>query len=131
MARHNPSEGPPSRKYNIIGADIPETVLFKGDSLVSSLSGTPRVINCVYYYDDTGSILFERLCSEPTYYLFRTEKEIISQNAKAIAGITGPVSLIELGSGNAGKTTLLVDAYVKTHGPASYTAIDINHSILE
>ncbi|MER9133180.1 L-histidine N(alpha)-methyltransferase [Mesorhizobium sp. M0768] len=131
MARHTPSEDTASRKYHIIGEDVPDTVLFDGDALVSSLSETPRLIKSVYYYDDTGSELFERLCSENTYYLFITEKEILNKNAKAIAGLTGPVSLIELGSGNAEKTALLVKAYVETYGPTSYTAIDINHSILE
>ncbi|WP_192178430.1 L-histidine N(alpha)-methyltransferase [Mesorhizobium amorphae] len=131
MARHNPSEDTLSRKYNIIGEDVPETALFEGDALVSSLSETPRVIKSVYYYDDTGSELFERLCSENNYYLFRMERDLLTTNAKAIAGQTGPVSLIELGSGNEEKTTLLVEAYVETYGPTSYTAIDINHSILE
>ncbi|TIV73625.1 MAG: hypothetical protein E5V79_04630, partial [Mesorhizobium sp.] len=131
MAGHNPGDGTPSKKYSIVGTDVPEAVLFNGDALVSSLSESPRVINGIYYYDDAGSALFERLCSENTYYLFSTEKTILAQHAKEIAVITGPVSLIELGSGSAEKTTLLVDAYVETHGPASYTAIDINHSILE
>ncbi|MER9643356.1 L-histidine N(alpha)-methyltransferase [Mesorhizobium sp. M0239] len=118
-------------KYNIIGADVPDETLFKGDLLVASLSGSPRHVNSIYYYDDTGSLLFERLCGEKTYYLFRTERWILTELAKTIAGITGPVSLVELGSGNAEKTTLLIDAYVGTHGLTSYAAVDINRSILE
>ncbi|WP_164748479.1 MULTISPECIES: L-histidine N(alpha)-methyltransferase [unclassified Mesorhizobium] len=118
-------------QYDIIGADVPDETLFKGDLLVASLSESPRNVNSIYYYDDTGSQLFERLCDEQTYYLFRTEKEILDKYAKTISEITGPASLIELGSGNAEKTTLLVDAYVKMHGPTSYAAVDINRSILE
>ncbi|RWQ29940.1 MAG: L-histidine N(alpha)-methyltransferase [Mesorhizobium sp.] len=133
MARHHP--GTPAvatgNKYEIIGADVPDETLFSGDLLVASLSESQRTVNSIYYYDDTGSLLFERLCKEETYYLFRTEWEILAEYAKTIAGITGPVSLIELGSGNAEKTTLLIDAYVETHGLTSYTAVDINRSILE
>lgn len=133
MARHHPGTAAVAtgNKYDIIGADVPDETLFKGDLLVSSLSESPRSINSIYYYDDTGSALFERLCDEETYYLFRTERGILAKYAKTIPGITGAVSLIELGSGNAEKTTLLIDAYVETHGATSYAAVDINRSILE
>ncbi|MCF6114868.1 MULTISPECIES: L-histidine N(alpha)-methyltransferase [Mesorhizobium] len=132
MARnHTGPAAATGNKYEIIGADVPDETLFRGDLLVASLSESPRSVNSIYYYDDTGSLLFERLCKEETYYLFRTEREILAEYSKTIAGITGPVSLIELGSGNAEKTTLLIDAYVETHGLTFYAAVDINRSILE
>ncbi|WP_192364149.1 L-histidine N(alpha)-methyltransferase [Mesorhizobium mediterraneum] len=133
MTRHHPGTAAVAtgNKYEIIGADVPDETLFKGDLLVASLSELPRSVNPIYYYDDTGSLLFERLCNEETYYLFRTERGILAEYAKTIAGITGPVSLIELGSGNAEKTTLLIDAYAGSHGLTSYAAVDINRSILE
>ncbi|MER8569358.1 L-histidine N(alpha)-methyltransferase [Mesorhizobium sp. M0924] len=118
-------------KYEIIGSDVPEETLFNGDLLVASLSESPRRVNSVYYYDDTGSLLFERLCTEKTYYLFRTERDILAECAKTIAGITGSAFLVELGSGNAEKTTLLIEAYARSHGLTSYAAVDINRSILE
>ncbi|MER8746095.1 L-histidine N(alpha)-methyltransferase [Mesorhizobium sp. M1004] len=99
--------------------------------MVTSLCESPRAINSIYFYDEIGSELFERLCEEETYYLFRTEKSILAKHAQSISDVTGPVSLIELGSGNAEKTTLLVGAYVKAHGQTTYAAIDINHSILK
>ncbi|WP_301006762.1 L-histidine N(alpha)-methyltransferase [Mesorhizobium sp.] len=118
-------------KYEILGADVPEETLFKGDLLVASLSESPRSVNSIYYYDNAGSHLFERLCQEETYYLFRTEKDILAKHATSIADITGPISIVELGSGNAEKTTLLFDAYMKQHGRTFYAAIDINRLILE
>lgn len=119
------------QKRTIIGADLPETEIFRGDVLIQSLSASPRSIGSMYYYDDTGSALFERLCQEASYYLFRAEEEILTQYAKSIADMTGPVSLIELGAGTAQKTTLLINAYMESHGSTSYAAIDINRSILE
>ncbi|MER9056938.1 L-histidine N(alpha)-methyltransferase [Mesorhizobium sp. M0910] len=119
------------QKRTIIGADLPETEIFRGDVLIQSLSGSPRSIGSMYYYDDTGSALFERLCQEDSYYLFRAEEEILAQYTKSIADMTGPVSLVELGSGTAQKTTLLINAYVENHGSTAYAAIDINRSILE
>ncbi|MER8970663.1 L-histidine N(alpha)-methyltransferase [Mesorhizobium sp. M0808] len=85
----------------------------------------------MYYYDDTGSALFERLCQEDSYYLFRAEREILAHHAKSVADMTGPASIVELGSGNAQKTTLLMNAYMENYGPTSYAAIDVNRSILE
>ncbi|WP_168992203.1 MULTISPECIES: L-histidine N(alpha)-methyltransferase [Mesorhizobium] len=133
MLRRLPSKNKPDdrKKRTIIGADLPETEIFRGDLLIQSLSGFPRSIGCMYYYDDTGSALFERLCKEDSYYLFRAEQEILAQYAKSVANITGPASIVELGSGNAQKTTLLINAYVENHGPTSYAAIDVNRSILE
>ncbi|AZO10869.1 L-histidine N(alpha)-methyltransferase [Mesorhizobium sp. M1C.F.Ca.ET.193.01.1.1] len=133
MARHRPGTTAVAtrNKYEILGADIPEETLFKGDLLVASLSESPRSVNSIYYYDDAGSRLFERLCHEETYYLFRTEKDILAEHARSIADITGPIFIVELGSGNAEKTTLLFDAYLKEHGRTFYAAIDINRSILE
>ncbi|WP_275531938.1 L-histidine N(alpha)-methyltransferase [Ensifer aridi] len=106
-------------------------MIFRADLLIASLSESPRTISSMYYYDDTGSALYERLCMEPSYYLFRDEREIIAENAKSIASITGKVSLIELGSGNAEKTTLLINGYIEAGGLNSYAAIDINRSMLE
>ncbi|MFB9984550.1 L-histidine N(alpha)-methyltransferase [Mesorhizobium kowhaii] len=117
--------------FTIIGDDLHDTEIFRGDLLKNSLSQSPRSIGCMYYYDDTGSALFDRLCKEESYYLFRAEREILSQYAKSVTDMTGPVSLVDLGSGNAQKTTLLINAYVENHGPTSYAAIDVNRSILE
>ncbi|MES0003063.1 L-histidine N(alpha)-methyltransferase [Mesorhizobium sp. M0051] len=119
------------RNYTIVGADIPETEIFRSDALIQSLSESPRSIGCIYYYDDTGSALFERLCNEPSYYLFRAEQEILTHHAKSVADMTGPASLVELGAGNAQKTTLLINAFMENHGPTSYAAIDVNRSILQ
>src|SRR6185295_3147396 len=75
------------------------------------LTARPKVLFPKYFYDDLGSKLFEAICRLPEYYLTRAEREILSQNAREIAGsIQGPVRLIELGSGSAEKTRYLIEA---------------------
>lgn len=76
-------------------------------------------------------MLFERLCTEPAYYLFRTERALLETAAHEIVDQTGKVSVIELGSGNAEKTRVLLDAYARRYPTITYAAIDINRSILE
>lgn len=93
----------PQTAFNIIGTDVPEALLFNGDALISSLSQTPPHHQLHILLRQYRTALFEQLCTEHTYYLFKTEKAIIAQYAKSVAEITGPISLIELGAGNAEK----------------------------
>jgi L-histidine N-alpha-methyltransferase len=58
-----------------------------------------------------GSLLFEQICQLPEYYLTRTETEILESSAQAIAQITGNCQIVELGSGSATKTRILLSAY--------------------
>ncbi|RWD27513.1 MAG: L-histidine N(alpha)-methyltransferase [Mesorhizobium sp.] len=118
-------------RFRIIGDDVPDTALFCGERLLKDISKSPRTINSMYYYDDLGSVLFERLCQEPSYYLFRTEHDIISRHGINIAETTGPASLIELGCGNGQKTKMLLEAYSVAQGEITYVPIDINRYILD
>ena len=57
-----------------------------------------------YLYDRQGSAIFDRITEQPEYYLTRTEARILADNACRIREITGPVTLVELGSGYSLKT---------------------------
>src|SRR5262245_66398580 len=61
-------------------------------------------------YDAAGSALFERITEIPEYYLTRAETEILVREAPRIVDAVRPVELVELGSGSAIKTRLLLDA---------------------
>ena len=76
------------------------------------------------FYDDRGARLFEQICKQPEYYPTRTEIAILETHARDIAGMAGPrCAVIEYGSGQGLKTTLLLEALVS---PASYTAVEIS-----
>jgi L-histidine N-alpha-methyltransferase len=95
------------------------------------LSDTPRWIPSRFLYDARGSALFEEITRLPEYYLTRTETRILRDHASDIRHFTGPVSLIELGSGTSVKTSLLLDAYGATRQPVTYVSIDVSPSALE
>jgi len=117
---------------DLIGADHPlATELVSGQDVISGLSQSQRTLPPHYFYDDRGSELFEQICELPEYYLTRTETAILQQYAKAIAEITGPCELIELGSGSATKTRILLDAYTDLSHPMRYVPIDVSAGILE
>jgi uncharacterized SAM-dependent methyltransferase len=89
-----------------------------GDPLVefardvaAGLTAEPRHLSCRYFYDREGSRLFAAICELPEYYLTRAETEILERHARDIASLfQGDVTVIELGSGNAVKTRLLLKA---------------------
>jgi dimethylhistidine N-methyltransferase len=98
--------------------------------LTAGLSQSPKSIPCRFFYDDRGSQLFEQICDLPEYYPTRTEQAILAKNAEAIATLTGPCDLVELGSGSSRKTRLLLTAYGDRQSPLFYYPIDISAGIL-
>src|ERR1700754_1287760 len=62
-----------------------------------------------HFYDARGSELFDAICELPEYYQTRTERLILQRSAEDIVERTGAVELVELGSGSASKTRVLLD----------------------
>lgn len=74
------------------------------------LSSSPRYLPSKYFYDERGSRLFGRITKLPEYYLTREESALLTRFATSIMQLAGSEELIELGSGEARKTTLLIEA---------------------
>ena len=102
------------------------------EELEHCLLQSPRQIPSKYFYDARGSLLFEQICNLPEYYLTCTETEILESSAQVIAQLTGDCQIVELGSGSATKTRILLSAYSRLAGdrPLFYVPIDISDSIL-
>ena len=94
------------------------------------LSDAPRWLPARFLYDAAGSALFERICELPEYYLTRTEGGILTRAAADIRGLTGPVTLIELGSGSAAKTDHLLRQYARSSERVRYVPVDVSISVL-
>jgi len=87
-----------------------------------------KELPCKYFYDETGSDLFERITQLDEYYPTRTELGIMRQQAHAMAELMGPECLlIEYGSGSSTKTRLLLDHLWE---PAGYVPVDISSRYL-
>ena len=83
----------------------------------------PRAIPPKYFYDARGSELFDLICTTPEYYPTRTETCILDESGAEMAEYIGvSCVLIELGSGSAGKTPLLLR---HLSNEAAYVPIDI------
>lgn len=99
--------------------------------VAAGLRAEPKHLSCRYFYDREGSRLFEAICELPEYYLTRAETEILKRHAGEIASLfQGDVTVIELGSGNAVKTRLLLEALLPGRR-VRYVPIDIWRPVLE
>src|ERR1043166_1189920 len=99
--------------------------------VAAGLTAEPKQLSCRYFYDREGSRLFEAICELPEYYLTRAETEILQSHAREIAALfPNDVTVIELGSGNAVKTRLLLQALL-TSRQVRYVPIDICRPVLE
>ena len=102
------------------------------EAIEIGLSASPKVIPSRFFYDEIGSELFERICDLPEYYLTRAEREILQTHAADIlADSPTDLTLVELGSGSAVKTKLLMEELLKTHARLRFTPIDISRSAIE
>jgi L-histidine N-alpha-methyltransferase len=83
-----------------------------------------------YFYDERGSQLFEQITELPEYYPTRCEREILVEQSDAICrAANNPATLIELGSGSAAKTRVLLDAMQCAGCLETYAPVDISEEI--
>lgn len=86
-----------------------------------------KAIPARWFYDATGSALFEDITTLPEYYPTRSETDLLTRHAANIAAATGPGrAVVELGSGSSTKTPLLLAAI----DPAAYVPVDISGDFL-
>ncbi|MEJ2110611.1 MAG: L-histidine N(alpha)-methyltransferase, partial [Acidobacteriota bacterium] len=102
------------------------------NAVESGLNQSPKKLPCVYFYDRTGSRIFEQICQQPEYYCTSAETEILNRYATDIAAACeNPARIVELGSGSSVKTRILLDAFTKPNKPISYYPIDVSPEILK
>jgi L-histidine N-alpha-methyltransferase len=83
-----------------------------------------------YFYDERGSALFERITELEEYYQTRCERAILEDKSREICEAANrPASLIELGSGSARKTQVLLDAMRSAGCLETYCPVDISEEI--
>jgi dimethylhistidine N-methyltransferase len=96
------------------------------------LTAYPKRFLPKYFYDELGSQLFEAICLLPEYYLTRAENEILTRYADDIAGsVDGQKTLVEMGSGSASKTRLIIDALLRSQPELLFMPVDISFTALE
>jgi L-histidine N-alpha-methyltransferase len=94
------------------------------------LARSQKELSPKYFYDHTGSLLFEQITRLPEYYLTRAERELLTQCTPWFVTSTGYRTLVELGAGSASKTRILLDGMRRAATGCTYMPIDLSADFL-
>ena len=104
-----------------------QTTAFARDA-IGDLSQHPKRLSPKYFYDATGSELFEAITRLPEYYPTRTELSILRDRGSDIAAlIPDGAALIEFGAGATTKVRLLLE----NCAISAYVPVDISGDFLQ
>ncbi len=100
--------------------------------VAAGLRAPLKTIPSKYFYDDLGSTLFDAITYLPEYYLTRAEMEIVrEQGWDIVRSLEQPIEFLELGSGTAVKTRMLIGEAIRAQGRLRYSPIDISSETLK
>jgi L-histidine N-alpha-methyltransferase len=96
----------------------------------AGLTRTPKSLPPKWFYDSTGSDLFDQITRLPEYYPTRAEAQILRTRSAEIAAASGADTLVELGSGTSEKTRMLLDALRDSGALRRFIPFDVDASVL-
>ncbi|MBV8488904.1 MAG: L-histidine N(alpha)-methyltransferase [Candidatus Eremiobacteraeota bacterium] len=101
------------------------------DEVSAGLTARSKHLSSKFFYDDIGSTLFDAITLLPEYYLTRCETEILREwGWQIVRLLDAPLDFLELGSGSAIKTRLLIDEALRIQGRLRYSPVDISKEAL-
>ena len=102
---------------------------------IDGLSQPQKRLPTALFYDDAGTELFQRISELPEYYLTRVEHALLAAQGDALAALLAPtatpLALVELGSGDGSKSTLIASALLRQNVTLTYFPIDTAQLALE
>jgi dimethylhistidine N-methyltransferase len=102
--------------------------------VISGLKQTPKRLSSKYFYDAVGDKLFQDLMNCEEYYPTNCELEIFTQQTAGLCDTMiadgSAFDLIELGAGDAMKSTFLLRYLLEQKADFSYLPIDISANVI-
>jgi len=102
--------------------------------VVAGLKSTPKQLSSKYFYDANGDKLFQELMNCDEYYPTNCELEIFTRQTadicQAIIADGDAFDLIELGAGDAMKSTFLLKYLLEQQADFNYLPIDISDNVI-
>jgi L-histidine N-alpha-methyltransferase len=103
-----------------------------GRDVRAGLTAPAKWLPPIWFYDELGSSLFDTICFLPEYYVMRAEAEVLTTYRTEIVDAFGSgIRLVELGSGAARKTRILLDVLAPRQPELEYVPVDVDASMLE
>ncbi|MCX2486721.1 L-histidine N(alpha)-methyltransferase [Pedobacter sp. MR2016-24] len=104
------------------------------EEVLNDLSNSPKRLNSKYFYDEKGDKLFQDIMNCPEYYPTDCEMEIFTAHTKELALALkngfNTFDLVELGAGDATKSSHLLRELVDMQVEFTYMPIDISSSMI-
>lgn len=100
------------------------------EDVTAGLFHEPRSLPPKYFYDERGSMLFDRICLTPEYYPTRTEDALLAKYATGIIAASRPDYVLELGSGMSRKTQHILNACETRACIPTYLPFDVCAEVL-
>lgn len=102
--------------------------------VMTGLSSPHKYLQSKYFYDPAGDELFQEIMQSPEYYLTGCEEEIFVNQTKAIASLflkrLAEFDILELGAGDATKSTHLLRYLSERRERITYYPVDISENIV-
>jgi L-histidine N-alpha-methyltransferase len=121
----------PMDRLQIVSVPQAQRLPAFAEDAAAGLSAVPKRLNSKYFYDAVGSALFDAITQLPEYYLTRAETDILREwGWEIVRALGNPVEFIELGSGSAAKTRILIEEALRVQRALRYSPIDISADAL-
>jgi dimethylhistidine N-methyltransferase len=105
------------------------------NDVLKGLQASPKYLPSKYFYDAAGNTLFQKIMDAPEYYVTDADLEIFSQQsaqlAKTLVNGDENFEILELGAGDALKSTYLLQSLTNAEKKYTYRPIDISLSIID
>jgi L-histidine N-alpha-methyltransferase len=102
--------------------------------VLEDLSQTPKTLNSKYFYDGKGDKLFQDIMDCPEYYPTNCEMEIFREHTRDLAVTLkngfNTFDLVEMGAGDATKSSFLLKELVAMNADFTYMPIDISSAMI-
>lgn len=105
------------------------------NDVLEGLSSNPKQLHAKYLYGERGDVLFQKIMHSDQYYLTDCELEIFKTQSNNIANLVkrfdSGFDLIELGAGDAFKSSVLIKSLLDNGLDFTYYPIDISAEVIE
>jgi len=102
--------------------------------VLEDLGQSPKTLNSKYFYDEKGDKLFQKIMNCPEYYPTDCEMEIFQERTQDLASTLkngfNDFDLVELGAGDATKSSYLLKELIAMDANFTYMPIDISSSMI-
>jgi L-histidine N-alpha-methyltransferase len=103
--------------------------------VITGLQASPRYMQSKYFYDTAGDKLFQDIMNCDEYYPTNCEQEIFAEQTESLANaimVGGDgFDLIELGAGDATKSSYLLQHLLDKKADFTYLPIDISDHVID